>query len=75
MALTDKKWGELTDAQKARFGSKRDFNAKKAKRSAKAMSKNNSDVEESFKQSPSKPSNKANKPNSSKKNNNTHRIF
>jgi hypothetical protein len=70
MALTDKKWGELTDAQKARFGSKRDFNAKKAKRSAKAMSDNNSDVEESFKQSPSKPSNKANKPNSSKKNNN-----
>ena len=70
MALTDKKWGELTDAQKARFGSKRDFNAKKAKRSAKAMSDNNSDVEESFKQSPPKPSNKANKPNSSKKNNN-----
>jgi hypothetical protein len=70
MALTDKKWGELTDAQKARFGSKRDFNAKKAKRSAKAMSDNNSDVEESFKQSPPKSSNKTNKPNSSKKNNN-----
>ena len=66
MALTDKKWGELTDAQKARFGSKRDFNAKKAKRSAKAMSKNNLDVEESFKQSPSKPSNKANKPTPAK---------